>query len=274
MSRRGKLFKPKDEPSNCPECGARLKINYFSNCAEYDCSGCDYIKTIWEESKQKKKKGPSKPKPKSKDNILEEKDIRKINKVINSFYEKFAFIVLLFTGLRVSEFIHMRKNWVDFKNYYIVVPEKQKCNCNRCKSNRIKLREKDVDDLNDHQKTILDGYWVPKTASSARTLPIVPEAREVIDKFFKKHKAVLEVFPMPQYVNNTLNRLQRRSKIKIFPHSLRATFATMLAIDGFDAYKLTDMMGWASIDVAKSYILMSGAELSREVEDKWSRKQT
>lgn len=274
MSQRQRLFKPKNEPVICPECDARLKIKYFSNCAEYKCSECDYKDTIWEELKKKKVRGPSKPKPRSKEYILDEKGIRKINKVIKNFDEKFVFIGILFTGLRKSEFIHMRRDWIDFKNNYIMVPDKQKCNCGQCKINRRDLAEEDIESLNEHKRLILEGYWLPKTKSSARTIPIVPEAREVIYQFFKKHKSALEVYPWASYTNNITDRLEKRSGVRVFPHCLRATFATMLALDGFDAYKLTDMMGWASIDVAKSYILMSGAELSREVEDKWSSKHT
>ena len=273
MSQRQRLFKPKNELVICPECEARLKIEYFSNCAEYTCSECDYKDTIWEELKEKIVRGPSKPKPKTRYHLLGDAQIKKIIKVIKTDIERFVFIGLLYTGLRASEFIHMRKTWINFKRHLIVIPDKQSCNCNKCKTNRIKLSEKDVDSLNDHQKTILEGYWVPKTASSARTIPIVPEARKVLYPFFKKYKTVMKKLPMTQYLNIYLNRLKKRCKIKIFPHCLRGTFATMLAIDGFDAYKITNILGWADINVAMFYINLSGAALTNEVEDKWSPKQ-
>jgi integrase len=306
MSRRSRVFIPKKEPVVCPECDARLIVDYHANCAIYECSECNYKNTIWKELKEKKVRGPPNPKPKAKEHILTVQDIRKVNANITDYKQAFAFIVMLFTGLRVSEFIHMRKSWIDFKKDHIYIPDKQKCDCGKCMLNRIKLADMNYDNLNDHKKLIYDGYWLPKTESSARTIAYYFQAREVLQQFFKKHKSVLEVFPWPQYVNNTLNRLQRRvnkcpkcgkmsklpknqkqdtlsitckncgkryNGIKIFPHCLRASFATMMATDKWDAYNLTDNMGWASIDVARSYILMSGEELSKEREERWKERK-
>jgi len=270
MSRRSKVFKPKKEAVICPKCGARLRISYYSNCAEYECSKCDYVDTIWEKLKVKKIRGPSKPKPSSKEDVLEQKDIRKIKKVIKNLEERFVFIVMLCTGLRKSEFIHMRKDWVNFKRNQIIIPKKQKCNCGQCKIHRRDLAVEDYESLNEHKKLIMDGYWVPKTKTSARTIAFAPEAREVLLKFFKKHKAALEVYLWASYTNNITDRLEKRSKVRVYPHCLRATFATRLALDGWDAYKLTEIMGWTSIDVARSYISVSGTELSKEMEAKWS----
>jgi len=269
MSQRQRLFKPKNEPIICPKCKARLKIKYLSNCAEYTCSKCDYETILWQKLKEKKVRGPSKPKPRAKDHLLSDEDIKKIKKVIKNFDEKFVFIGILYTGLRKSEFIHMRKTWINFKRNLIVIPDKQKCDCGQCKLNRKKLADEDYEDLNDHKQLVYNGYWVPKTSMSARTIPILEEAREVLYPFFKKHKEVIEVYPWTQYTNNTLNRLQKRSKIRIFPHCLRGTLATMLAIRGFDAYAITDMMGWGDINVAIYYIKLSGAVLTKEVNEKW-----
>ena len=124
--------------------------------------------------------------------------------------------------------------------------------------------------LNERQKTRLDGYWVPKTSTSERTIPIVEEAEKVIYPYFKKHKAIMDVFPARQYINNTLNRLGKRSKVKIFPHCLRGTLATMLAVKGFDAFQITQTMGWADINVAIFYIKLSGAALQNAFDEKWS----
>jgi len=228
---------------------------------------------LWKEIKEKKVRGPSKPKPRTRDHLLSEDDIKKVIKVIKNFYEKFVFYGILYTGLRKSEFIHMRKTWIDFKRNLIRVPDKQKCDCGQCKLNRKKLADEDYDSLNTHKKLIYDGYWVPKTEMSARTIPILDEARGVLYPFFKKHKAVIEVYPWTQYTNNVLNRLQRRSKIKIFPHCLRGSLATMLAIRDFDAYRITEIMGWADINVAIFYIKLSGAVLTKEVNEKWSPKK-
>jgi len=197
--------------------------------------------------------------------------IKKLNRNLETEQEKFVFTILLYTGLRASELIHMTRKWIDYKRHFIIIPDEQICNCYKCKSNRKYLSKKHADDLNEHQKLIMKGYWVPKTISSARTIPIVPEARAVLYPFFKEHKTVMEIFPLTQYLNYTLTKIQKRCKIKLFPHCLRGTFATMLARKGFNQFEITDVMGWADINVAVFYIKLSGIVLKEAFEKKWSR---
>jgi len=236
-------------------------------------------------------------KPKTKEHILLPEQIDKINKNIKSSEEDFVFNSLLNSGLRISEFVHLRKTWINFNRNLIKVPEAEKCSCKGCEYKRLQVLRKQksfVKDVNDeieestyrgrtrrrkkrnklsaHQEMVLKGYWVPKTKASIRTIPVVPEAQEVLYPFFKQYKKVQDVYPWRQYVNNILNKLSKRSKIKIFPHCLRGTFATMLATKGFDAFEITDVMGWSDINVAIFYIKLSGTVLKNAFEEKWSRK--
>jgi len=189
-------------------------------------------------------------KPRTKENLLRDREITALLGLRKDEFEDFAFRVLLYTGLRVSEFVHMRRSWVDLGAGVITVPERQRCSCMEC---RYAGRE----------------FWTPKTAASARTIPIVPEVRGVLRDFFRDHEAVLEVFPSRQYVNNALKRLGRRAGVRLFPHALRGTFATMLAERGFTPFEIKDALGWASIDVAVEYIKLSGSTLKRAFEEKW-----
>jgi len=235
-------------------------------------------------------------KPKTREHLLSPIQIKTVLSTIKKPEEELIFKSLIFTGLRISEFIHLNRDWINFNRNLIRIPEKQRCDCMSCLYIRRKLKKRqdvfekqeaseevDADfrssrrrrkkkkGLSDRQKLRIKGYWTPKTVASERTIPIVEEAQEVLYPYFKKHDSILEIFPARQYVNNILKRLEKRSKVKLFPHCLRGTFATMLAIKGFNPYEITDTMGWSDINIAIFYIKMSGAGLKNAFEEKWAR---
>jgi len=187
---------------------------------------------------------------------LEEEEIRRILRYLEregNFLEEFCFKVLLFTGLRVSEFVHLKRSWI--KGNVIRIPEREKCNCRECRKK--------------------GGVWRPKTKDAIRNIPIVPEIRGLIKSFFKNFNSVMDLFPgkTPARVQvyNILRELERKVKLKhrLFPHALRGTFATILASKGFDEWEIKSALGWKRIDVATRYIKISGARLERAFEEKW-----
>jgi len=229
--------------------------------------------------------------------LLAPEQIKEVANVIRNKQEGLAFYSLIYTGLRISEFIHLNKDWINFDRNLIRIPDKQRCDCMGCLYIRRNLKTKldyseteyDEPDesvsfsssrrrrrkrkgLSERQKIRVKGYWVPKTVASERTIPVVEEAQEVLYPYFKEYDEILEIYPARQYVNNILNRLEKRSKVKLFPHCLRGTFATMLAIKGFNPYEITDTMGWSDINVAIFYIKLSGAGLKNAFELKWNRE--
>lgn len=200
------------------------------------------------------------PKPRTKENILGEREILRLTGIKKGEYEEFAFMVLLFTGLRVSEFVHMRSSWVDLERRLITIPARQKCSCVECRRRDRRRR---------NLKPADRGYWKPKTAASVRTIPVVPEIQGILRRFFKDHEEVLEAFPSREYVNNVLKRLQDRSGIRLFPHALRGTFATMMAEKGFTPFEIQDALGWASVQTAMDYIKLSGSAIKTAFARKW-----
>ena len=220
-------------------------------------------------------------KPKTRENLLDEFQIAKVEKNIRTSEERLVFYGLAFTGLRISEFLHLRRSWIDYNRNRLTVPSFQPCKCKGCIYIRNKLRNKII--LAEKQnksfskmktqryKKMLEGNWLPKTSYSVRTIPIVQQARDVLYPYFKEHKLMLEAFPLRQYINTMLTDIGKRSKVTLFPHALRGTFATMLALDDFTAIKLTDAMGWADINMALTYIKISGEALDDEFDKKWSR---
>ena len=210
----------------------------------------------------KKRKREDYRKPKTRENVLEEEEIEKLLAAVKTKLEEFIVKVLLYTGLRVSELIHLRRDWVDFKHEKISVPERQPCGCETCE--RV-LRNKKG------KITKPSGFWQPKTPEGAGTIPMVPEVKPILKWFLNQHEEVMNVFPYRQYINNTLKKVVKRVKLghPVFPHALRGTFATILADKDFDVFEIKDALRWKTIQPAIFYVKLSGERLKRVFGEKW-----
>ena len=60
-------------------------------------------------------------KSKAKENLLSNKQILRIKQEIEYEDEQILFYGLLYTGMRISEFIHMRSDWLDFDEMLIKI---------------------------------------------------------------------------------------------------------------------------------------------------------
>ena len=201
-------------------------------------------------------------KGKTKENLLTDQEVEKILHACIAFSETFVLTALLFTGMRVSELIHMRKSWVDKILGLIRIPKNQACSCSQCER---ELRNK-KDEI-----TKPSGLWKPKTFEAVRSIPIVEEVQPVLDKFFSTHKTVMEYVPSRGSAYYYVRKVARRAKVQhlVFPHVMRGTFATLLARKGFNAFEIKDTMGWKSIKTAEEYIKLSGAAVKKAFEEKW-----
>ena len=202
-------------------------------------------------------------KPKSKDNRLSEEEIRIIINSCEDEEEKFCILGLLYTGMRISEFIHMNKEWVNFGKGVIVIPEKQKCDCYECyaKGGFCKICGKKRP----------CGYWHPKTKSGSRVIPILPEVMPILKKVFSEYHSSMDYVFNRIRVWRILKLIAKRSKIRhsVFPHALRSTFASILAEKNFDVFTITSVMGWSKLSVAESYVRMSGSAVADKFKEKW-----
>lgn len=194
-----------------------------------------------------------KKKPCSREFILREEEIMRLKTACRTASEQLLVYGLLYTGMRVSEFLHLRRSWVHLergKRGLIIIPLKQPCSCFECKAKR-------------------KGVWTPKTREGMRAIPVLDEWRFVLLAFLQKHEIVMEVVPHRQAAWRKLEAVGRRAGLKVFPHALRATFATLLAEKGFDAFLLSQLMGWSDIRPASEYVKLSATAIEKAFAEKW-----
>ena len=187
-------------------------------------------------------------KAKCKENILTDDEKKQLLATAKKPEEILLIYGLLYTGMRINEFVHFKKEWMTDK--FIIIPEKQPCKCYECKK---------------------EGAWTPKTKSSIRKIPLLPEAKELFIEYFKNYNSINEVIQNRVNAWRILRRIGKKAKIlhKVHPHCLRATFATTLAEKDFNGFEITGILGWSSFDTANEYIKLTGKAILKAVEDKW-----
>jgi len=218
-----------------------------------------------------------KGKPKVLDHILTPEERRKVLNSITNEQEELVIKGLLFTGMRVSEFLHMRKDWIDFKGGLIHIPYRIDCKCSdSCRKAKYKRYKKDK---NTGEKVKLDvpvitkpsNTWQCKTKRAARTIPLLPQVKDVLKRHFSEYNSIMDVLFNRINIWRILKDMEKRAKIQhmLFPHMLRATFASVLAELGFDAFMIQSILGWSSITMAQVYVMLSGKAIKDEFNKKW-----
>lgn len=165
----------------------------------------------------------------SKENSLTDVEIEKLILNCKSVMEKFVIITLIYSGMRVGELQHMRKTWVNFVENKIVIPLEENCTC------------------------CANGKWSPKTKAGARSIPITDaRLQAVLRGYFAINEEV-------DYTGVGLWKIVRRVasragiEHKVYPHALRATFASIMA-HKISSPSLMYVMGWSRIRTAEEYI--------------------
>lgn len=141
-----------------------------------------------------------------------------------------------FCGLRVGEATHLTLDWI--RQQEIHVPRSMPCDCSDC------MRRKKG-----------TGVWTPKTTAGAREVPITPEFfKPVLNEFLKYRPQGLKMGRIAAY--NRIVKLGKRAgiPIKVFPHSLRATYITICGENGMDAAQIAVLVGHGDIQAIASYL--------------------
>jgi len=192
-------------------------------------------------------------KSKTKEHLLSNKQIARIKQHIEYEDEQLLFYGLLYTGMRISEFIHMRRDWLDFDEMLIRIPREIKCLCQSCKKDKVH-----------------PNIWRTKTKAAARIIPILPEVHGRFLGYFSDHKKIMVRIKSRRMAYYYLHKLGERAGVKLFPHQLRGTFATLLAEKEFTHWQILSVLGWTDIKTAMEYITLSGARIKRAFDQKWS----
>jgi len=181
---------------------------------------------------------------KAKENVLTDEEMGEVEKSLNSFREELVFKGLLYTGLRVSAFIHMRENWI--REGRIFVPSRDECNCREC-----------------------GGEWTPKTKASVRSVILFEEAKGVLERLFSRHERPMDLVGTRNNVNNILNEVERRVDIRshLHPHGLRGTHASILAKKGANIWDIQAQLGWSTIEPAKFYVRTYGTKREKRLRE-------
>lgn len=176
----------------------------------------------------------------SKENALTDSEIEKLLNACVTPEDKFIVITLIYSGMRVSEFTHMKKDWIDWQDETINIPAQS-------------------------------GDWKPKTKTAVRSIPISHEIRlrEALRSYFAMHDHVKWTRVA---VWMRIKKLAGKAGIphKVHPHSLRATAATLFAHAGLSAPAVQYILGWSQLMTAEHYVQSSKKRAMEEVKRVYS----
>jgi len=163
----------------------------------------------------------------------------------------FVLKILIYTGLRNSEFLHLKKDWINFEKRVIKIPSSQTCECSECARKR-------------------HGIWKPKYEQSVRSIPILNEILPDLMEYFIEHENIMETYRNRVYTWSVVKKMMKifnikrriknmKKEVKIknpYTHALRATFASILAKHGYNALVIQKVLGWNDINLAQTYVNM------------------
>lgn len=178
-------------------------------------------------------------------------------------------------GLRRGELVHLREEWIDWRNEMICIPDHDGCTfgkdgdvcgyCTQLARQRVEYADDDLD-----MDTALDWMWVPKTEAAAREIYFGwdPRAAMYIERYFDSDEYD-RYEASGSAVGRRVTKAAERGGLDgdaIHPHCLRATAATFHAARGLPASALLQMFGWANMSTAEVYISRNSGNTARQLD--------
>ena len=182
--------------------------------------------------------------------VLEQEEIFKmmdcVEKNTHHGFRNYLTIEFLYaTGLRVSEFINLKLENINFKNEYLDIIGKGD------KERFVPVASKVIKDLR---------FYIEKLRAN---IDIRPEYKDYVFISEKRRGKMTR-----QFINKMLNETAVKAGItkKIHPHILRHSFATELIRCNANIIAVKEMMGHASVASTEIYINLNNKDLRNTLE--------
>lgn len=214
----------------------------------------------------------------SKENALEEDEFERLLEGasrldgLDNLEARFVILLAGRLGMRKGEIRHIKKDWVDFDEERIHVPNHEPCDmgkhgdiCGSCKNAARQMAE--TNDANYEEMVSL--FWKTKTAEAERDVPYgwSDRCKEVIETFFDRFDEYYNSsVSINRRVNQSLEAADNLSSDATTPHGLRATAATYHAGRGLNVWGLQGLMGWAYPQTAQNYVVYSGERVEQSLD--------
>jgi integrase len=188
---------------------------------------------------------------------------------------EFVMYVLGRLGLRRGELVHLREDWIDWRNKMIHIPQHDRCTfgedggiCGYC-AQLAEQRADYADDLSVEEAK--EWVWVPKTEAAARDVYFGFDARAemFIERYFESseyNRVEVSGAAIGRRVKRCAELAPELDPTHLSPHKLRATAATYHAGRGLETLSLMQMMGWCQPQTAEIYVGRNGKNTARQLD--------
>ena len=173
----------------------------------------------------------------SEEYALSEEELQLLWNECKELADKVLVGLTAFCGLRASEATHFRLAWI--RQEAINIPSQVPCGCWECAKR---------------------GYWKPKSKAGIRAVPIPAFLRPVLAEYLAFRPDGLGITRQSAWYKTRDLAAKAKLQNKVFPHSLRSTYATMLASKGMEATAICYLLGWSRLEVAQSYVRIARAK--------------
>lgn len=209
--------------------------------------------------------------------------------------ERFTFAMLVYAGLRRDELAHLKPDWVFQKPiqnelvWVIQIPARQECACADCKRSKCGCMKKHLIELDREGKpvfdgngkfiacapckkrlypfreSIYDGFWTPKTRASAGFVFIVPPLLPLVLAWKGEPFKIGSADAIRKRINLIAQRFEPMgAKARFYPHSLRASFGSILFAHKRSWNYIKEQMRWKDYVTMVNYIKSLGIEVYTE----------